>query len=163
MNETRSMAIADTARAPRAPRLRCLEPGVAAFVEAAFERILPAAEGGSPRAAAYVDHKLCEPSNASVLRLYRAGIAEVQAYCTRAFKRRFEALAVCNQLAVLHRSKSPAAPRQPSWPLFYQLVNDAAEAYFERAPVHARGFIDEHVFGDPRGRARFRCVRPVAA
>ena len=68
------------------------------------------------------------------LRFYRSGIADVQALCERTLGRRFQALAIWQQLAVLAQIERPAgAARGVGRHLLDLLLNDAAEAYFEVA------------------------------
>jgi hypothetical protein len=123
--------------------LRCLLPDEAGFIDAAFERILPEAEADGLKVSAsrYVDAKLAPlairgdgaaPSPA--LSLYRSAIAEVQAWCEHTLGRRFQALPVWQQLAVLARLESAAdTARSPQGCLIDWLLNDAAEAYFDVA------------------------------
>ena len=121
------------------PSLRCLVADEAAFIDAAFQCILPEAkaEGLEISASAYVDAKLAGDAGSSGLdlRLYRSGIAEVQALCERTLGQRFQALAIWQQLAVLAQIERPAsAARGVDRCLLDLLLSDAAEAYFEGAP-----------------------------
>jgi len=121
------------------PLLRCLVADEAAFIDAAFQCILPEAkaEGLEISASAYVDAKLTGDAGSSGrdLRLYRCGIAEVQALCEHRLGQRFQALAIWQQLAVLAKIERPAgAARGVDRHLLDLLLNDAAEAYFEVAP-----------------------------
>jgi hypothetical protein len=122
------------------PSLRCLLADEADFIDAAFDCILPEArdEGLRVSASAYVDAKLAallargstEPN--IDLRFYRAGIAEVQALCERTQGRRFQALSLWQQLAVLAQIDTPVdAPSELRRRLLDLLLNDAAEAYFD--------------------------------
>jgi hypothetical protein len=122
--------------------LRCLLADEADFIDAAFDCILPEArdEGLRLSASAYVDAKLAAlvargsaESNLD-LRLYRAGIAEVQALCERTQRRRFQALSLWQQLSVLAQIDTPRdAPSSLRRCLLDLLLNDAAEAYFDAA------------------------------
>jgi Gluconate 2-dehydrogenase subunit 3 len=127
--------------------LRCLLPDEAAFIDAAFERILPeaSADGLKVSASRYVDAKLAPlaahaegPASNSALTLYRTAIAAVQAHCERRQGRRFQALPVWQQLAVLAQlERSADKAHNPHGCLIDWLLNDAAEAYFD---VAARPF-----------------------
>jgi hypothetical protein len=127
--------------------LRCLLPDEAAFIDAAFERILPEARADGLRvfASAYVDAKLAalsarDDGQASSPRLtsYRCAIADVQAHCERMLGQRFQALPVRQQFAALARLERAAdTARSPQGCLIDWLLNDAAEAYFD---VVARPF-----------------------
>ena len=99
------------------PPLQCLLADEAAFIDAAFRCILPEAraDGLEVSASAYVDAKLAGGAGSSLdLRLYRSGIADVQALCERTLGRRFQALAIWQQLAVLARSSAPPVRRAAS-------------------------------------------------
>ena len=116
------------------PPLQCLFPDEAAFVDAAFQCILPEAraEGLEISASAYVDAKLARGVSYSSLRFYRSEIADVQALCESTLGRRFQALPIWQQLAVLAQIERPAgAARGVGRCLLDLLLTDAAEAYFE--------------------------------
>jgi hypothetical protein len=122
------------------PSLRCLLADEAAFIDAAFHCILPEArdEGLQVSASAYVDAKLAallvqDSAESDIdLRFYRAGIAEVQAFCERTQGRRFQALSLWQQLSVLAQIDRPGdAPSSLRRCLLDLLLNDAAEAYFD--------------------------------
>jgi len=123
--------------------LQCLLPDEAAFIDAAFERILPeaAADGLKVSASRYVDAKLARAAaraESSVsdpaLTLYRSAIADVQAHCKRTLGRRFQILPVWQQLAVLAQLEhAPDAVPSLQDCLIDQLLTDAAEAYFDVA------------------------------
>jgi hypothetical protein len=126
-------------RRPVAP-LRRLLADEAEFIDAAFHCILPEArdEGLRVSASAYVDAKLAAaPAGSGAvsdggLHRYRDGIADVQASCERTRGRRFQALSLWQQLAVLAEiDHAEAAPSRPRRRLLDLLLNDAAEAYFE--------------------------------
>ena len=131
-------------RAERAvPPLHCLLPDEAAFIDAAFERILPEAkaDGLKVSASRYVDAKLAPlavPAEGTAanpaLTLYRSAISDLQAHCERTLGRRFQALPVWRQLAVLAQLEGSAdtAP-SPQGSLIDWLLSDAAEAYFDVA------------------------------
>jgi Gluconate 2-dehydrogenase subunit 3 len=140
--EPQEFDLHDSGRALDAPQaLLCLTRDEAQFLDAAFERILP---GDGSGAARYVDRKLWEaalpggPLDRGALRcdvrpIYRAGIAAVQAYCVRVYARRFQALRIDQQRAVLSLLEDGTgfggiAQFQV---LSGMLVNDAAEACFD--------------------------------
>jgi hypothetical protein len=125
--------------------LRCLLPDEAAFIDAAFARILPEAKAGGLKVSAsrYVDAKRAAlmvrgagAAPSAALSFYRSTIAEVQEWCERTLGRRFQALSVWQQLAVLAQLECAAetAPR-PEGCLIDWLLKDAAEAYFDVAAM----------------------------
>ena len=109
------------------PLPTCLTRDEAQFINAAFARIL---SGNEPV-------PTIQPSRAvlQMTTLYRAGIAAIQAYCLRENRTRFQALASWQQdavLALLEDGDGRAAFGQFR-ALFFLMVNDAAEAYFDQA------------------------------
>jgi len=131
-----------TSRGTAAAPLRCLLTDEARFIDAAFDRFFPEARGEGLRvsASAYVDAKLAAhpmPGNVDLgaaLPFYRSAIAEVQAHCVRTLGRRFQALPVWQQLAVIAQLERAAdAASDPKGCLIERLLNDAAEAYFAAA------------------------------
>jgi hypothetical protein len=125
--------------------LHCLLPDEAAFIDAAFARILPEATAGGLKVSAsrYVDAKQAAlivlgggGAPSVTLSFYRSAIAEVQAWCERTLGRRFQALSVWQQLAVLAQLECAAetAPH-PEGCLIDWLLKDAAEAYFDVASM----------------------------
>jgi len=133
---------ATSRRTPAAP-LRCLLTDEARFIDAAFDRFFPEARGEGLRvsASAYVDAKLAahpmqdnDVGPGAALPFYRSAIAEVQANCVRTLGRRFQALPVWQQLAVIAQLEHAAdAASDPRGCLIERLLNDAAEAYFAAA------------------------------
>jgi hypothetical protein len=123
--------------------LRCLLPDEAAFIDAAFERILPEAkaDGLKVSASRYVDAKLAhlaarteEPASNPALTRYRSAIADVQAHCEGTLGQRFQGLPIGRQLAALALLERAAdLARSPQGCLIDWLLNDAAEAYFDCA------------------------------
>jgi hypothetical protein len=109
------------------PLPTCLTRDEAQFINAAFARILSGNESVPT----------IQPSSGvpQMATLYRAGIAAVQAYCLRENRTRFQALASWQQdavLALLEDGDGRAAFGQFK-ALFFLMVNDAAEAYFDQA------------------------------
>ena len=118
----------------RATRGASLTAEEAAFVQAAFERILPEA----PRVPAwiYIDRKLAAHGDgegtAVELDLYRQGIAWVQARCRLVHGRAFQALAMWHQLAILAELEDQGRAGSEGLRSFmFMLLNDVAEAYFD--------------------------------
>jgi hypothetical protein len=128
--------------------LCCLLPDEAAFIDPAFERMLPEAKAAGLKvlASRYVDAKLAPfaaraegiaPNPA--LTLHRSAIADVQAHCERTLGWRFQILPVWRQLAVLAQlERASDTARSEQGCLIDWLRNDAAEAYFD---VAARSFV----------------------
>jgi Gluconate 2-dehydrogenase subunit 3 len=124
----------------------------AEFVDAAFRCILSEGEGNDPPRALpyahYLDRKLVtplhgsEPAPTPLALLYRNGIAAVQAHCISTHGQRFQRLPVWRQCAVLavmedgSSREAMGALRE----LFFAMVNDAAEAYFD---CHSPSFRSE--------------------
>jgi hypothetical protein len=97
----------------------------AQFIDAAFARIL-SGKGATPKT-------LSRGSDQRTATLYRAGISAVQAYCLRENRLRFQTLATWQQdavLALLEDGDGRAALGQFK-ALFFLMVNDAVEVYFD--------------------------------